>query len=829
MNARAAILVLAVGIARAQSDLPTFTARSIQPRVLQPGTFASIYGPSIALRACAGQAAPLYPTELCDVQVLFNGAPTELQYVSPGQINFKIPLDAPSKGTATLRVVSRDRSSALVPILLGMPPTTIRLDHPANADGPVWIKVQLPEGMGEVFYPVRASPTDFGCDDLEVRRDGKLLPRIEVRPSMRGGAIGGVLCGYMGAPGAFEHASRLPAHLLYRFDQSGTYEVRYTHFTGWPWASNSKLVHETAWTPIEIQPAVAWQPPPAGDPRDILSDYLPNILGVPDDAHLRLLEPFLYHENQAVRQYAAAALGYWPKETADRRVAELLRTRGPSDVFIEERPPTSGDLDLVLPHLQSDNAILLRGALIGISRLLAAKPPLLDPSARTRAEDALVEAADHVFATADPQTIVDYSSQLGSVRTKSAHALLWQFVQRGLSTEQSLIAITWAKDPADLPRLAAILEAPAKGGPRDSTYSSLPYALHNAYGEAAIPVLESALAKSGYDFVRTNCAKELVVAGRKSGFAFIAQAIEGDFFYRVEMVRFVKERFPELRDADDQKVLAFLKSRIQLASAGPAPSYKPERIASAPLLPGNTLSITGRNLGPQTACGPKAGSSPAKSLCQVQVLFNGAPVQLLYAQDRQIDLKIPDDAPTRGTATLQVVYRGRSGPTATLAFGPSVELDGPAHVGGPIWLRVHSPAGYEAPYPVSARPNDFGCVLVEVRRNGTLLPRTKLTPNKVGPIGGGGSGPACPAMGLAGTGRLPLHLAFHFDEPGVYEVRYVRRGSPSGFKDPKSEIPTDWTPIEILPADAWAPGKPPSEPMAILTDYLPNDLRVSGG
>jgi hypothetical protein len=51
------------------------------------------------------------------------------------------------------------------------------------------------------------------------------------------------------------------------------------------------------------------------------------------------------------------------------------------------------------------------------------------------------------------------------------------------------------------------------------------------------------------------------MAGQKSGFAFIAQAIQEKKFYRDEMVRFLQERFPELRGADDGKILEFLQSR----------------------------------------------------------------------------------------------------------------------------------------------------------------------------------------------------------------------------------------------------------------------------
>jgi hypothetical protein len=127
--------------------------------------------------------------------------------------------------------------------------------------------------------------------------------------------------------------------------------------------------------------------------------------------------------------------------------------------------------------------------------------------------------------------------------------------------EQSLIAITWRKDPKDLPGLVAILDAPTTGDPLSTELASLPYALRNAYGAAALPALENALKKSGYVWVRTNCARELIMENRPSGFAFIADAIEQNRFYKREMIEFVRERFPELRGEDETAVLAFLKRR----------------------------------------------------------------------------------------------------------------------------------------------------------------------------------------------------------------------------------------------------------------------------
>ena len=464
-------------------------------------------------------------------------------------------------GTAHVRVVYQGRSSAAVEMRLGLEVATLSLEQPAHVGGPVWVHIQAPPfpWYGDVQYPVGVHPADFGCHEVEVRRNGTLLPRIPMRAT--GGLPNGLMCGNISIPGhEMQHKSRLPLHLQYRFDKPGVYEVRYTRRRGLPGTRDSQPIFQTAWTRIEIQPAQTGTPvAPPQDPAEALSDYLPGILGFPDDAHLALVAEYLYYPNDTVRQYTSLGLAYWPDDETTRRLTELLHTRGPSDVVVERTFRTPGAVDFILPYLLSDNPVLMRGAITGVTRLVFADPPLLSAEARARAEGALISAAENVLRAGDPQTGNNYASALGGVHDPRAHNLLWDFVNRNVLTEQSLIAITWFKNPADLPRLAVLLEAPAKGDARQGTYSSLPYAIHRVYGDAALPVLESAIQKSGYVWVQTNCARELVLAGHKSGFAFIAQAIEQNKLYRREMVQFVQDRFPELRGADDEKILAFLK------------------------------------------------------------------------------------------------------------------------------------------------------------------------------------------------------------------------------------------------------------------------------
>jgi hypothetical protein len=53
----------------------------------------------------------------------------------------------------------------------------------------------------------------------------------------------------------------------------------------------------------------------------------------------------------------------------------------------------------------------------------------------------------------------------------------------------------------------------------------------------------------------------LVLAGRGSGFAFVARTIEGNERYKQELTQFIHDSFPETRGADEGALLAFLKRR----------------------------------------------------------------------------------------------------------------------------------------------------------------------------------------------------------------------------------------------------------------------------
>ncbi len=178
-----------------------------------------------------------------------------------------------------------------------------------------------------------------------------LLPRIPMRSDSRRIASG-PMCGHIGIPGhEVQRKNRLPLHRQYRFDKPGVYEARYTRLNGLPGPPDSQPIFRTAWTRIEILPAQPGAPvAPPQDIGELLSDYLPGILGFPDDAHLRLFTEYLYHADDRVREYTSRGLAFWSDDEINRRLTDLLHTRGPSNFVAEWTFRTPGTVDFILPH-----------------------------------------------------------------------------------------------------------------------------------------------------------------------------------------------------------------------------------------------------------------------------------------------------------------------------------------------------------------------------------------------------------------------------------------------------------------------------------------------
>lgn len=285
-----------------------------------------------------------------------------------------------------------------------------------------------------------------------------------------------------------------------------------------------------------------------------------------------------------------------------------------------------------------------------------------------------------------------------------------------------------------------------------------------------------------------------------------------------------------------------------------APFFLRERVLPAnsaiarPIAPGMLVSIYNRGLGPVEGCTGYADSretekpSPRRlwqadhvhrlllkypqELCGVRVLVNGSPAGLLYAQDQQINFKVPLDVPARAQVGIIVESDGvRSAEVELETEGDEVGLApvGTWKVGGPAWIEVRLPFGWYpgVRYPVATLPQEFWPHVFEARRNGVLLSRrrTGRTGGVVGGLFGGMlSIPGEPPDRLP---RMPLHLWFEFNEAGEYEVRYCQL-------DRKREIwiESEWVRVQVSAGapTTWSRVPPPQDVFTILTEYLPGLL-----
>ncbi len=468
------------------------------------------------------------------------------------------------------------RDTAPVPAPNSRDTDILSLESPAAVGMPVWLHVSL--AGRTIQYPFGIQPASFGCYEVEVRRNGQLLPRIASASSQAfdGMVIGGMSCGFLGLPGPSQHLGRIPLHLQYRFEQPGPYKVRCTLLKDW--ISDRTPMFQSAWVGIEIQPGspqaraqwlaeVGARAP--SDTVGLLTDFLPSILGVLNETSLRLLLPYLHHPESVVRRFAMYGLTYWPADQVAASVMQFVRTRGPSDVAVQflargaKGAVASYDslIEAVIPYLQSDSDLLLLGAIAAVRAVNFMGKSQVSQAARARLADATIGAADHIASAANSQTAAEYASALGSLEDPRAHEILWRLVNRNVARGQAAAVLTWHPMLSDLPKLAELVLTPDGEGELDRELAILPSYLRKAYGEAALPFLEKMLAGSPSTWARVESARELVLAGRPAGFRFVTDAIEQDRRYRAELVRFLRDQFPELRQSDEAAILTFVKTR----------------------------------------------------------------------------------------------------------------------------------------------------------------------------------------------------------------------------------------------------------------------------
>ena len=288
--------------------------------------------------------------------------------------------------------------------------------------------------------------------------------------------------------------------------------------------------------------------------------------------------------------------------------------------------------------------------------------------------------------------------------------------------------------------------------------------------------------------------------------------------------------------------LAIFLAALSCAFAQSPPAFelrdiRPQGAADPhPLLPGLGVWIFGQHLGPP--CGVANMMDPAtykEELCGVRVLFGGIPARLLFTSPTQINLIAPQHQWENEDVNVQVVNENGASAVVPVHFGinrPVLSLAEPAFAGMPVWVHVENPYGKGSlRYPHRSEPWEFGSGRFDVRFDGKDLPLLPEIPYAggffTGMVGLAHEPPA------AYRERAPLHLAYAFDRPGTYEIRYTEtRRTPGGGLTVYQQ--SDWARIEVRPStpaqrQAWLLkmlASPPTDPVEVLANYLPSLLAV---
>jgi len=597
------LLLAALLVASASAQVPFFEASRVQipnsddTTPLGPGELISIYGSDLGPdQPCQGQADPdlretpdpqwrdprwinlmVFPKELCGVRVLVGGEPAGLLYVHRDQINFKVSQSVPMEGTVGLQIIHGDQASMVVQVEAGLAPLRLILPERAFTNMPIWVGVVIPPNRGAyIEYPYSGGPGDIGCNELLVRKDGQLLKNI---PTTRfgGGVSSGNICGSSSSGDGYDN--RLPLHLVHRIEEPGDYEVRLNMSNRPVWdraLTDEEIFIQSDWTPLKVEAsrpgqrrtwldAITREPPIAGP--DVIADYLPSILGVPDEQSLEAVVEQFYHLHSGVKWYAQHSLDYWPLPEALAAVERTFKLRGPSvtavNWLLAQRTNGVDPLAVVersLPYLRSSDPAVLRGAVSAVYSL--GWLGVLDerPDMRSKAASAMIAAERFVRASGDYETSQDYTQSLGMLGEERAVPILWRLADEGIALGASLVALAHIAQPEDLPKLAAFLDL--KNMPRGYYYQvhTLLGSIASAYGAEAILYVERIIEGTDDLSLRDGAGSFLVSVDLPEAWAFIAKAIENDAAYKADLMRYIGAHYPGA-NATQASMLALAKRR----------------------------------------------------------------------------------------------------------------------------------------------------------------------------------------------------------------------------------------------------------------------------
>jgi hypothetical protein len=451
----------------------------------------------------------------------------------------------------------------------------VSLPDSAYIGMPIWLEVESPAGY-KIHYPSSTTPNDFNCNEIEVKKDGSVLRPLIGLPA---GGRSGPACGWLGIADIAE--SKLPIHLQYPLTEPSTFMVRFTRRGYGRAKPGLEIAEQSDWVLLHLRAAPPeiverWLTSQLLDlpstPGRLLGDALPSLLASRDPRVLRLMIETGYHADSAVAAYAANSLELFDPEQVRAQLLPILRERGPSNAlgyFFSSR----GDIvaPIAGPIVTSSLLRLRSPALEEVEAAIHVLSIVTDPYFHLPAEtvaqiaSALQSEVDFVVAQNNDKAAGWIANFLGQTRPPAGRALLWKLINAGLASEQSLICVTWFHDPSDLPRLTAIAEQDNPSDPHGYGHASVVSDMQTQYGSVAQPYLRELLRSSNQTWVRTEAAKALVQMNDPSGWEFFIGVVKQRPFYRDEMVRWLGDVFPVIRDTDDAAMVTFLESRLSEA------------------------------------------------------------------------------------------------------------------------------------------------------------------------------------------------------------------------------------------------------------------------
>ena len=229
-----------------------------------------------------------------------------------------------------------------------------------------------------------------------------------------------------------------------------------------------------------------------------------------------------------------------------------------------------------------------------------------------------------------------------------------------------------------------------------------------------------------------------------------------------------------------------MRSQLQFGSGAPA-CLSPSILNSATLsgspsvVPGEFITLTGFDIGPNTgvAYQPDAQSQIPRALAGVEVLFDGQPAPILYAQSEQINALAPVELSGRTQTTITVGYN--------LAMVGSIQA---------TVMPYGSPGIFRAQPGVSAQA---AAVNQDGTRNGPSNPAARGSVISVWGTGFGLIDPACATGGINPDGPVNLAAGLSVDitggpePPGYYPALYAGSAPtlPCGVEQINLVVPTD--------------------------------------